>query len=165
MDYSRTLTYDADPDAVFAMLCDKAWREDVCAAMQAASWEVSIVTKGDEVVVQTVRVVRAALPDMFRSMVGDTIALEQTERWGAPHPDGSRSADLRLSVKGQPASMQGSILLSRAGSCSTEIVTGEIKVKIPLLGRRIEPELATGIGYALDQEQERGAAYLTARRS
>ena len=78
------------------------------------------------------------------------------EQWSAPEPNGARTAAVNLTVKGQPASMTGTMVLAPAPEGSTELVTGEVKVGIPFLGRQIEPEIVKVIEAALRIEQRVG---------
>jgi Protein of unknown function (DUF2505) len=160
MELQETRDYDADPEAVFAMFCDKAWREDVCQATHAVEYEVDIEESDDGLVtVNTTRVLPAKVPEPIKSMVGDHIEIEQTETW--PPADGDvRNAEIEVHIARQPASMTGTITLEPHGAGTRQTVTGQIRVRIPLLGRRLEPELAKAIRAALDTEAEHGQAYL-----
>lgn len=160
MELRETIEYDAPPDEVFAMLCDQAWREQVCAATHALRWNVTIDSSGPEVTVTVVREVPAQVPTAVRSMVGDTLEIVATEAWGPAAPDGSRHADLQVLVSRQPASMTGGIQLEPTGAGSRETVVGEVKVDVPFFGRTIEPEVAKAIRAALVVEGETGRAYL-----
>jgi hypothetical protein len=160
MELQETRDYDADPEAVFAMLRDKAWREGVCQATHAVDYSVDVEESDDGVVtIETTRVLPASVPEPFRSMVGDRIEIVQTERW-SPAEDDVRNATVEVHITKQPASMTGTMTLAPHGAGTRQTVTGDIRVRIPLLGRRIEPELAKAIRAALDKEAEQGRAYL-----
>ncbi len=161
MELQETQDYDADPGRVFAMFCDQAWREETCRAMHAIDYSVSIERSGDTVVVRTTRVLPAQVPEPAKSLVGDPLEIVQTESWTAePDGDGTRRAEVDLRISKQPASMTGTITLQPSGSSTRRTVTGDIRVKIPLLGRRIEPEIAKAIRAALEKEQECARPYL-----
>jgi Protein of unknown function (DUF2505) len=152
--------YDADPDTVFAMLCDQAWREEVCRATHAVDYSVEVEKTDAEVTVRTTRVLPANVPEPLKSMVGQRIEIVQVETWSQPDGDGVRNADVDVRISGQPASMTGTMTLRPRGSGSRQTVLGDVKVKIPLLGRRIEPEIAKAIRAALDKEGECARVYL-----
>ena len=159
MRLQETLDYAAEPDAVFAMLCDQEWRERVCELAHAKSYDVHIDRDGDSATITVERVMPADVPDAIRKFLGETIKVTQTERWGSAHSDGTRHADIEVHIAGQPASMQGRSVL-RGDSASTLTVEGDVRVKIPLLGRKIEPEVAKAITAALRIEERSARDYL-----
>lgn len=162
MKLEETQDYDAPPGRVYAMLCDRAWREEVCRATHSIDYAVSVEESGEIVTVRTTRVLPAQVPQAVKAMVGDTLEIVQTETWTAgPDGDATRRADVDLQVTKQPASMTGTITLEPRGSGTRRTVVGDIRVSIPLLGRRIEPEIAKAIRAALDKEQESARAYLS----
>ena len=157
---NETLTYDADPATVFAMLCDKRWRERVCEAMHAVDHTVTMVESGDRVTVTTKRTMPAMVPEAVRRVTGDTITITQVEQWGPAATDGSRVADLQVSIAGQPAGMRGNVRLTPAGNGSTHAYRGDVKVNLPFLGKKIEPELVKAIRAAIRKEGDVGRAHL-----
>lgn len=162
MNLQETQEFDADPDRVFAMLCDQAWREEVCRATHALDYSVSVEESDGTVTVRTTRVLPAEIPEPFKSMVGDRIEIVQVETWpAAPDGDGARRAEVDLQISKQPASMTGTIDLQSNGSRTRRTVNGDIRVKIPLLGRRIEPEIAKAVRAALDKEEQSARTYLS----
>lgn len=158
MELKKTLDYAADPDTVFAMLCDQSWREDVCRRTHALAHAVVVEQHGDDVVVRTTRVMPS--PDAATKFVGATLTIEQTETWGGPDANGARRADLAISIKAQPAGMKGAIVLTPGGSGSLEAVSGDVKVRIPFIGAKFEPVIADAIRAAIDKEGEAGREYL-----
>ena len=162
MEMTETLTYAADPAAVFAMLCDRGWRDRVSQSIQAKQHQVSIEPAGDTVTVTTSRTMPAMVPDAVRKMTGETITIVQVERWGAAAADGSRTADLEVTISGQPAGMQGSARLSPTANGSTEVFTGDVRVRIPFLGKKIEPEIVKAFRAFIRKEGEVGRAHLAA---
>ena len=158
MQLTETLEYAADPDTVFAMLCDQSWREEVCRRTHATEYTVTVEQSGDDVVVRTTRVVPA--PEGAKKIVGSTLTVEQTETWGSADAGGARRADLDIAIKGQPAGMRGSITLTSSGTGSTEAVTGQVKVRIPFIGAKFEPQIADAIRGALAKEGQVGREYL-----
>jgi uncharacterized protein DUF2505 len=150
-------TAAATVEQTFASRVEQSVRERACQESGALSYEVLIehsVDGGARVLVH--RVMPAQVPDFVRRFVGESISIAQVEQWSAPGPTGVRTAVVNVTVKGQPATMTGSMVLSPAPDGSTELVTGEVKVAIPLLGRRIEPEIVKVIEAALRIEQRVG---------
>jgi hypothetical protein len=158
MQLHERLDYAADPDTVFAMLCDQSWREEVCRRTYATEYSVSVEQRGDDVVVSTTRLVPA--PDAAKKFVGASLTIEQTETWRQAAGDGSRAADVVIAIKGQPAAMTGTITLAPGGSGSLQEVSGDVKVKIPFIGAKFEPTIADAIRAAIKREGEVGREYL-----
>jgi len=161
MELHEVQDYDADPDAVFAMFCDQTWREEVCRATHAIDYSVSVEESDGGVTVRTTRVLPAKVPEPIKSMVGEHIEIIQTETWSATIDGSPRHADIDVRIAQQPASMTGTMTLEPHGSGTRQTVVGDVRVKIPLLGRRLEPEIAKAIRAALDKEGECARAYLT----
>lgn len=162
MDVRAEISYPTGtPDEVFALAVDKDFRAAVCEATHAIEHRVDVDRRPDGTAHVTVeRTVPAEVPDFLRSFVGQTITIVQTEVWGLPQADGSRVADLKISVKGQPATMTGSQTLERAGAGTRQLVRGDLKVSVPFVGKRIEPEVAKAIVAAAAKEQQTGRAWL-----
>jgi len=160
MELREVLEYDAPPDRVFAMLGDAGWRERVCEEQRAESWDVAVDAVDDQAWVTVVRVLPARVPDLVKSMVGKTIETVQTEKWGPAAADGSRRADFHVQVKGQPATVTGEVRLEPSGAGTRQTVVGDVRVKIPFVGKRIEPEIAKALRAGITVERRLGAAYL-----
>jgi Protein of unknown function (DUF2505) len=152
----------ADTSAVFAMVSDRGFREAVCAATGALEYDVDVALDDDGTGGITVtRTHPAEVPDFVKKFVGQTLTLVQSETWGPPRADGGRTADLVISVKGQPASMKGSVTLETTDSGSRELIDGDLLVSVPFIGKKIEPELAKAIVAAAAKEQQTGRTWLT----
>ncbi|HEY9468817.1 MAG TPA: DUF2505 domain-containing protein, partial [Propionibacteriaceae bacterium] len=74
--------------------------------------------------------------------------------WADPSSDGSRSGTVTMTVLGQPVTFKGGIRLSPGGRGSVVDVRGNLKVAIPLLGRKLEEAAAPAVmaGYRTQQE-------------
>ena len=161
MDFTETLSYDASPDEVFVMLCDKNFREEVCKQSHAISYHVEVVPAGDSAKVVISRVMPANVPDFAKALVGPEIEIVQTELWEPPNPSGVRIAGLRMEIPGKPGQMVGSVTLRPDSAGTTEIINGELKVKIPFLGGKLEAEIAKGLREGIRLEGRVGAGWLS----
>lgn len=155
----------ATVEQVFASRVEQSVREQACRESGALSYDVQIEQAADGGArVQVQRVMAPQVPDYMRRFVGESISIAQVEQWSPPGPTGARTAVVDVVVKGQPASMTGSMALSPTQAGSTELVTGEVKVAIPLLGRKIEPEIVKVIEAALRIEQRVGQDWVRQNR-
>jgi hypothetical protein len=161
MDFTETLSYDASPDEVFAMLCDKDFREEVCKQSHAIRYAVNIVPEADSAKVLISRVMPADVPDFAKALVGPEIEILQTESWQPPSSSGVRVADLRMEIPGKPGQLVGTVTLRPEGAGTTEIIAGELKVKIPFLGGKLEAEIAKGLREGIRLEGKVGAGWLS----
>lgn len=158
--FSQTLTYDAPPADVHAMLADPAFREKVSLALNTTRRDVSVTPDGDamEVVVDQTQPADG-IPSFARKVVGDEINIVQTEAWESP-----TGASLDVAIPGKPGSFKGTIALVGDGSGTTETVAGEVKVSIPLVGGKLEDLISDLLSKALRTEQRVGRAWLAGDR-
>lgn len=153
--------YSGTPEQTFASHIAVAAREQACQESGAVSWDVSVEEQPDGGATITVeRVMNPNLPDYIQKFVGDKISIRQVEQWSAAAGDGSRKAKVKLTIKGQPATMDGTASLEPSGSGTREVVEGDVKVAVPLLGRKIEPEIVKVIESALRIEQRVGEEWI-----
>jgi len=160
MKFSHDLAYDAAPEAVAAMLADPAFRERVCTALHVLRHEVSVegAGAGMRVVVDQTQPAKG-IPPFAKKFVGDEIRIVQRERW-----TDTSSADLDIEVPGKPGTMAGGIRLVADGSGTVQEVTGDIRVKVPLVGGKIEALVGDILRSALEAEQRVGRAWLAGDR-
>jgi hypothetical protein len=144
----------ASVEQIYAGHLEQGVREEACRRSGALSYQVQVRQAPDGGArVEVERVLPAAVPDFIRKLVGDRITVRQVEDWSAADGRGAHRAEIRLSVLGQPASMVGTAELTPDGTGSQELTTGDVKVAIPILGRRIEPEIVKVIEAGLRIEQ------------
>ena len=95
------------------------------------------------------------LPGFARTFAGESTQAIQREVWHGP-----TTGDLTIESPGKPASAKGTIRLEAAGSGTREVVELEIKVKVPLIGGKLEKLMAEKVASGMDVEQTVGAAWL-----
>ena len=158
--FSQELTYDASPAEVHAMLADPAFREKVCVALHTIRRDVSITPDGDSMTVVVDQTQPAdGIPSFAKKIVGDEINIVQKESWGS-----TTDAALEVTIPGKPGSFKGTVALTGDGSSTTESVTGEVKVSIPLVGGKVEDLISEMFAKALRTEQKVGRAWLAGDR-
>lgn len=151
------IEYDAPLAAVSAMLADPAFREAVTAHQQVVRSAVDVTTDGDvrTVVVELVHST-ASVPSVAKKFLGEEITIVQQEDWASDD-----EAEVTVSIPGQPARATGHIRLVESGARTTETVTMDVKVSVPLVGGKIEAMVTQLLGAALDAENAVGRAYLS----
>jgi hypothetical protein len=156
------ITYPgATLDQAVELVLDPEFRAAVCEATHALDYDVEVDEHGDgSATVRVHRVMPAEVPDFVRKFVGESVDVTQTEEWGPADGAGRRTADLLLEIKGQPARMTGAIVLEPTSDGVRESITGDLKVSIPLVGRKIEPEIAKGVLAAVRVEERTGRGWL-----
>jgi hypothetical protein len=148
MDISSHLDFAAPPAEVYAMMTDQRYLEEVCVASDSTSYHVSAAGS----TTQTSRTLPA--PESAARFTGPQLTVNDQIVWGDPSSDGSRSGTVTMTVLGQPVTFKGGIRLSPGGRGSVVDVRGDLKVAIPLLGRKLEEAAAPAVmaGYRTQQE-------------
>lgn len=156
MHFRHELSYDAAPDEVYEMLSDPAFRERVSEAMDVVSAEVAIDRRDEGFSLVNDQVQRTdGLPSFAKKFTGETTRAIQTEEWPDRH-----GGSLRIDAPGKPSSIIGTIALVSEGAGTTEVVELDIKVKVPLLGGKLEKLLSETVRNGMDVEHEVGRAWL-----
>jgi hypothetical protein len=161
MRFSHDISYDAPPEEVAEMLADRTFRERVCEAMDSTRSDVSIEGAGEgmKVVVDQTQPA-GGIPSFAKKFVGDTIQIIQRESWTS-----DTAAELLLEIPGKPGSLVGNIRLAVDGEGTVETVSGELKVKVPLVAGKLEELIARMIRAALRTEEKVGRAWLAGKES
>lgn len=151
----------ADVESVYALTSSKEFRIETCVEQGASEHEVTVEPNdrgGDTVTI--VRTMPADMPDFIKKVTGDTVKVKQTETWGPADASGRRTADVKVKIIGQPAEMTGQSVLEADDVGTSLSLDGDIKVSIPFLGKKIEPEIAKAIRASLKAEVELGSERL-----
>ncbi|MHB1472957.1 MAG: DUF2505 domain-containing protein [Dermatophilaceae bacterium] len=165
MKISATLDYAATPHEVFAMLADEGFQTRKCAATGALSHSVSISAHGDRTVIVSSRELPTDdFPAFVKSLVGDTLAVIETQDWGPAGTDGARQGMLTVDITGAPIDLDGTLSLTPTGRGSVQSVQGDLRARIPLFGGAIEKAAAPAIESAISVEREIGQAWLASRK-
>ncbi|GAB4075667.1 DUF2505 domain-containing protein [Nostocoides australiense] len=158
MQFRTEMRYPVPPAAVYAMLADPGFREQVCVDQDVISADVDITSNGTGLSVRIDQVQPTqGVPSFAKPVVGETSRAIQIEEW----PDES-SASLEIKTPGKPATMKGTITLSPEGKGTLEVVELNVKVSVPLVGGRIEKILADLVRRSTAAEQETGLRWLGA---
>ena len=156
MQFRHELAYDAGPDQVFAMLADPKFREAACAAQDVVSADVSLERNGAGFSLVVDQLQRTDdLPSFARTFAGESTRAVQREEWAD-----ATGGTLRIEAPGKPSDIAGTITLVPEGSGTREIVELELKVKVPLVGGKLEKLLAERVRAGMDAEHGVGVRWL-----
>lgn len=158
---THDLTYDAPPAAVYAMLTDPSFREEVCRRSGVLRQEVSVQPAGGDLSSgATVRIDQwqpaAGLPSFATKLVGDEIEIVQEETWTSP-----TEATVVVTIPGRPGDMSGQVQLVDEGGRTVEKIDMTIRVNIPLVGGKIESLVGDMLLKSLRVENTVGREYLS----
>jgi uncharacterized protein DUF2505 len=159
MDITTDLDFAASPGDVHAMMLDRGYQEQVCVESGSRRWEVKISPPQT----WTSRALEA--PASAARFTGSELVILEETTWGEPAADGSRQAQLVLTVERQPVSLRGTLHLGPGGRGTTVRLTGELKVNVPLLGRKLEQSAAPAVLAGFRTQQNTGDKWLAEREA
>jgi hypothetical protein len=154
MDISSHLDFAADPADVYAMMTDQGYLDEVCVASGSLSYDVSV----DGSTTRTSRTLPA--PDSAVRFTGPKLTVNDEVVWGDPSSDGSRGGTVTMTILGQPVKFRGKLQLSAGGRGSVLDITGELKVAIPILGKKLAESAAPAVTEGYKKQQEVGDRWL-----
>jgi hypothetical protein len=157
MRFEHVNHYAAGTDAVLAMLTSPEFREQVCVRQHALDHDVDVSGSGAGAVVVIARTQSLeGAPSVATKVVGDTVRLVQREEWRT-----ATEASFAMEIPGKPGRVDGSIVLRENGDGTTDhLLEGEVKVHIPLVGKKLEQLIASILERALVREGQVGASWL-----
>ena len=159
MKLHHEIVYDATAAEVFAMLADPAFRERSAAAMGVISADVTITSQGEGMLVRIDQVQPTeGVPSFAKKFAGETTRAVQLEDWAD-----TRRARITIETPGKPTSISGTLTLSEADGRTTETMDAEVKVKVPLVGGKLESLMADLVAKGMDKEHGAGVAWLAER--
>ena len=161
MDLHAEQRFPATPDEVAAMLADPAFVRRWCEATHASGVTVSI--DGAPPKSFTVRTKRAYPTDNFpsfaRRFVGDALEISQADRWSAVG-DGTWAGESDVAPTGLPARMLARVALVPDGDMTRQVVDGDLKASIPLVGAKVESLMLDAVTAALAVMERVGRDWL-----
>jgi uncharacterized protein YndB with AHSA1/START domain len=157
MELKLSASYDATPEEVFAIVTDATFREQACEKTKALSYSVEVTESGGDTIVKVQREMPSDdVPDIARKFVGQTLTVVQTETWHPAKADGSREADVRGEISNTPVTLKGTAQITTAGASTVQSIELDVKVAVPLIGKKIEPFVVDAIRSGLQKEHELG---------
>ncbi len=160
MKFTHSVRYDAPAADVFAMLASPSFREKSSARMGVLSADIQVTTKGEgfSMVIDQVQATEG-IPSFARKITGDTTRAIQREEWAD-----ACGGSLEIETPGKPTSLKGRLSLSEYDGVTTETMAAEIKVKVPLIGAKLEALMSDLIKKGMEKEHEAGVEWLGGER-
>lgn len=119
-------------------------------------------TDDGPVTITMVRTVPAnRLPDMARKFVGDKLRVEQVEVWSAPAEDGSRTAQITLTVPTAKVSSEVQQTVEAQGEGTQITVEGSVNCRIPLVGGKLAQAAEPMVNKVLGKQAQGLSAWLS----
>jgi len=182
MRITEKLHHAAGVEEVFAMLSNQAFQELRCERSGSVEHEVTIEQPVDHgggaygdgdadgpTVVTRRRMTTDEFPDFAKKLIGHTVDLIETTRWGATASDGTREAAYTLNVEGTPVNVVGGVHLRPSaevaagggqGAVTTHTVDGELNAHIPFIGAKVERAVRPFVTRAIELEAQLGREWL-----
>ena len=137
------------------MLADPAFREAAAPPRTSISAEVELEQPRRRLLARVDQVQPTEdLPSFASNFAGDTTRAIQREEWADP-----TGGTLRIEAPGKPSRSRARSPCA-GGRRHVEIVELEIKVKVPLIGGKLEKLLAEKVRAGMDAEHGVGVAWL-----
>ena len=130
---------------------------------------VSVTVDGDTAGAFVLTAVRTLptdrLPEIAKKFVGATLTVTQKETWAAPAADGSRDANIDLSVGGVPLKVNAVQRLVAVPEGTRVDVDGKVSSSIPFLGDKIAKQAEPMIGKALTIQASQAGKWIESRKA
>lgn len=152
LDYRHT--YAASPQRVVELLRTPEFIDDVAAHAGATSHTVDVTAD------HTLLTMQLPVPEKLAKFVGKSISLSQKFRFEAPAADGSVHGTVDVDVAGLPIDVAADLSLTPVGSQTQAHYSGNLNVKIPLVGRKVEDQVEPFIRGAFAGLERRAADWL-----
>lgn len=154
MDIKSRVEFAAGVEEVFAMMTDRTYLEEVCKATKARSYSAEVTGT------TTTTRRRLPAPDAAAKFTGPEVTVLDETAWGPADAGGGRTGRVTMSIPGQPVTMKGAIELSSNAAGTVAELTGDLKVAIPILGKKLEQAAAPAILAGFRTQQKVGNAWL-----
>lgn len=152
MKITHSVRYAAPVAEVYAMLTDPIFREKASWAQDTT--DVTVTVQGESVTIDMVQP-NKDIPSFAKAIAGETSQAVQTETWS-----GGESADFSVTLPGKPGNITGTRKLVVDGDGTLDTFVGEAKVKVPLVGGKIEKLIAEKLKDGWNIEHTVGTAWL-----
>ncbi|MFA7267548.1 MAG: DUF2505 domain-containing protein [Candidatus Nanopelagicales bacterium] len=135
--FNNVDSYAGSPAQIWAMLSDQAYWEGKYSSLGASNLQWKTFNASETALtVSSVREVAANLPAAAKKVIGETAEVTQTEEWTKSGDE--LACTITITTKGAPGGTDGTMSVKADGAGSTWSADFDIKVSIPLLGKKLE---------------------------
>lgn len=153
MRITRSAPLPGGVEDAYAVIATQEYQQAKVAAQAQRSTATVTEQTGGSVAVRSERhLPTEGMPGPVASMVGDTLTITEQQTWRPAGADGSRHADLELTVAGAPLTLVGTIVLAPAAGGSTLSIEADLRCSVPLFGKKIEEAARPAIEESIDHE-------------
>ena len=155
MQFTQSISYPGTVDEVVAMYLTPAYLELRFGQFVVEGSQV-VSVEGERVsFAGTVR--PELIPAAAARFVKSDLRIAFTEEWTTN--EAGASSRTSVTVDGAPVSVEATSTLTGTETGCTREVTGNVSVRVPLLGGRIEKEAVARVGHAFDREHQLAAEW------
>lgn len=147
--------FPAAPDRVVELLRNDDFIDDVAEHAGAVGHETRILADRTELDMEV------PTPSNVQSIIGKTVKLSLTLQFSGPRSDGSIPGSVDVKVPGMPVEATALGLLTPQGDATIGTYDGELKVKIPLVGKKVEAQIEPFVVAAFRGIERRAEVWLT----
>ncbi|MGB7963031.1 MAG: DUF2505 domain-containing protein [Propionicimonas sp.] len=152
-EFEGTMRFPAKPEKIFEMITDPLYVQWKHSHMGGTDIKVDVKSEGKDIVVSSSRRLPAKIPAAARSIVGETIQIDEVHRWGPKKADGSRVAEVSATFGNAPMFINGSMHLEPEASGSVVKARIVAKASVPLIGGKLEGVAGEQFLRALNKEE------------
>ena len=160
MQFTQSVSYPGTVDEVVAMYLTPAYLERRFGQFVVEGSQ-TVSVEGERVsFAGTVR--PELIPAAAARFVKSDLRITFTEEWA--RGEAGATSRTSVTVDGAPVSVEATSTLAPADAGSVRVVTGNVSVRVPLLGGRIEKEAVSHLGRVVEREQALAAQWLGEHR-
>ena len=153
LDYVHT--YAATPEQVVALMRTPEFLDDVAKHAGAVAHTVDVSDDSTRLGM-TLKV-----PSSLTKFVGQTMRIDQIFRFQAAGADGTVPGTVEVDVPGMPVEVSAAAQLRPEGDTTRGHYSGDLRVRIPLVGKKVEAQVEPFITDAFDGLERRAADWLS----
>ncbi|MDO4666156.1 MAG: DUF2505 domain-containing protein [Actinomycetaceae bacterium] len=160
MKFQLAITYPGTLNDVTTMLTDQRFYKIRAELLGIKQCNFAQKDEGDTRQIRSVALIAENdFPENMKKFLPGQIALELTENWHLSDREHIHS-EISVRTRSAPCSLNASCVLESKGNETTRTMDGEIKIAIPLFGRKIELAAAARIRQVSALEQAATKRYL-----
>ncbi|NLE96781.1 MAG: DUF2505 domain-containing protein [Propionibacterium sp.] len=147
--------FPATPDRVVDLLRNEEFIADVASHAGAKEHSARILADRTELDMEI------PTPANVQSVIGKTVKLSLMMQFSGARSDGSIPGSVEVKVPGMPVEAAALGLLTPQDGNTVGTYDGELKVKIPLVGKRVEAQIEPFVVAAFRGIEKRAGVWLT----